>query len=400
MAVSWTGERSHFGDRPKSGHARLLSFACSAVVTIAGWLIPSGAQAKPFDPFDGCPLFTSGDREVGQATDNMRRGIEEYRKKNWQEAYAAFRNAWCDERSAATAATLASAEMKLEKYGDAARHWEFVLKDVPAERAALRADAEQQLAECRTHLGRVRVAFHDPKAKVYVGGLPAGDTRPGDDIWLEPGEYELMVSTDSGPKSWVSTPLKVTVQVGQIHTVMFRPPETAPSPAQAAPPASGSTNHQSDPGHLRDEPRPEGSSARTAVLITGASLTAVAVGAGVFFVLQANTRADEWSALVEQTKRESQNPDLIAINGQCGPPPGEPLPPSCSELWATVEDWDAARNRALGSFIAAGVFGGATVATYFLWPAHEKKNTPSTASVAVAPWADHGARGVQVRVGF
>jgi hypothetical protein len=53
---------------------------------------------------------------------------------------------------------------------------------------------------------------------------------------------------------------------------------------------------------------------------------------------------------------------------------------------------------AVGSFIAGGVFGAATIVTYLLWPAAEQ--SASAHGVVVAPLAERGSRGLQVRIQF
>jgi len=58
----------------------------------------------------------------------------------------------------------------------------------------------------------------------------------------------------------------------------------------------------------------------------------------------------------------------------------------------------SAQNVAVGSFIAGGVFGVATVVTYLLWPA--AKQSASAHGFVVAPLAQRGSRGLQIRMAF
>ncbi len=89
------------------------------------------------------------------------------------------------------------------------------------------------------------------------------------------------------------------------------------------------------------------------------------------------------------------------MGDRCPPHMGDTSPAvACDEPSTTTEDWDAAESRAIGSFIAAGVFGAATVATFFLWPANQEAGSPPAATVAIGPWSYEGGRGAQVRVGF
>jgi hypothetical protein len=341
------------------------------------------ARAQPPNPYEGCPLFITideEDRDPKRLTQLMTQGIEEYRKKNWPGALEAFHEVWCVERSASSAAPLADVEMKLGNYGAAAAHWEFVLKNLPADRTKQRAVAETQLAECREHLGRVQVSFDDPSAKIYVDGYHARETRPGEDLWLEPGVYDFGVATDK----WQSGRIKTTVEAGRVHSVVFRAP--AP-PAPSVTTAAERRPAQRDAATpARDDSGSHSSSARTAVLITGTGLSLVALGTGIVFTLEANAAEEDWETIFNQLEP-----------GACASSPDRP--PLCDDLREKVEASDAASNRATGSFIAAGVLAAATAATYFLWPV-EKKDSPSRTTVSFAPLVLDGTNGVQVHVGF
>jgi hypothetical protein len=98
------------------------------------------------------------------------------------------------------------------------------------------------------------------------------------------------------------------------------------------------------------------SSAKTIVLVSGAALTAVALGVGIGFAIDAgnsNDKEEELGAEVEQK---------LGPGGCAGS--SDPL---CSELGDTVDRTDRSRTLRTVGFIGAGVFAAATVATYFLW---------------------------------
>jgi hypothetical protein len=364
-----------------------------ALFLLAGVVLPSPAVAQPdrFFGEDACLIAPPSDWEVPEAIrENMRVGIKEYRAQNWEAARAAFRQVWCLKPNVGSAASLAAVEMKLGAFADAARHWEYVIQKATPEQPAKRAEAEAGLAECRERLGRARVAFGDPSAGISVDGRTVS-ARPGDDSWVNPGEHTFELRLQDGR----SDQQKVTIAAGELRTIQMIIPA---KPNLAASVASGldAPSPSPDRGTTRDEPKEGHSSARTPLVITGAALTAVAVGAGIVFVLQANSAASDVERFRAQTEREG-DPVLVQMNGECGPLAAQ-QPAVCDDLRAAADDEAAAKSRAAGAFIAAGVLGVATVATYFLWPTRE--SSPPRSAVSVAPFMLDGANGVQVRMGF
>ncbi len=351
---------------------------------LAGLLLsPAIAHAESLKNADGCPLIGLPEDKTPEARkEHMRRGIEASRRSDWNIAYSEFRSAWCSEPHFAIAASLADVEMKLGHFDDAARHWLYFLKHAPVERTEERRDAHEQLAECRRHLGRVTVAVNDAAAQVFVDDTSV-EWNKDEELWLEPGQHTFKVR--SGDRE---SPVKaVAVIAGQTQAVEFtiaqpasrEPVSTTPAPSSApphAPAAAPAPDHQ----------RTESSGARTAVLITGGALTAIAVGAGVVFTLNASASRED----VENFR------DQLAL-GACAPS-AEPAP-LCDDLKNAIDDYNASSNWATGSFIAAGVLGAGTVATYFLWPVHKNKEARG-ASFSAAPLITGSHRGVQLRLAF
>jgi hypothetical protein len=272
--------------------------------------------------------------------------------------------------------------MKLGRYRDAAEHWEYFLKNAPEDMGEARARAHEELAECRSHLGRARVIVNRDVPVQIVVDKKSPELRVGEDIWLDPGEHEFVIWADQAQ----SAPQRVMITAGTVQTIPFDVPSTEPSPTPKSPaPAPDAKRGDAPPAHDRQT----SSSARTGVLITGAGLTAVGVGIGIFFTLKSNAAASDVDGL-----RSELAPTACA--------PSSERPPACDELRAKLEDWDASQNAAVGTFIAAGAFGAATLVTALVWPTnHEGSASPrGAARVSVAPWEFQGARGVEFRMGF
>jgi hypothetical protein len=349
--------------------------ALALLALSASLLTPQLARAETYHNEDRCTFVVPAEQEEPEAIkENMRIGIEEYRKQNWEEARRAFKKVWCRRQNVGTAASLAQVEMKLRQFGNAARHWVYVIQKATPEQSAKRAEAEEQLAECRKHLGQVDIRVGkeddpDPATTISIDGRTAFGVKPRVPIWLEAGEHTFAARTSAGR----SDERKVTGKV----LVFNLPINPQPPPRADVPQSTGLEQHP-----IAAQDHHDSSSARTPVLITGGVLTLVAVGVGVLFKVQAGNAEEAWAKIHSQLEP-----------GSCG---GSGEPALCADLRESVGAYDAAQNRATASFITAGVLGAATVATFFLWPAKEK----SSPRVGIGPFALPGGHGVQARVGF
>ena len=120
-----------------------------------------------------------------EAKDFARAGIAHYRAGRLEEARDAFAKAWALKPSSELAASLAEVEMRLDRYADAAEHWTYYIQNLPPDRT----EAEYQLAECRKHLGSVRVAVDTPGALVSLDGKVLGPAPLRVDLWVSPGSH-------------------------------------------------------------------------------------------------------------------------------------------------------------------------------------------------------------------
>jgi hypothetical protein len=334
--------------------------------------------------------------EAQRVKDLMRTGINAYRNGHLEAARVAFAEAWRLRQHVAIASSLAEVEMKLGRYQEAAEHWEYVLKNAEDDRGSNRSDAEEQLDECHRHLGRAKIMVAGGPAEVFLDGQSLGLFALRDELWLAPGPHHFHVVADGreGPAQ------TVTIKLGDVQVVRLErtvAPAIAPAPSPSStsvalvPPATESRPPEQDDSR-------QSSGARTIVLISGAALTAAAAAAGLAFTLQANGKEDD----VELLQRElaaSGDPNLTGSSSQCRPPSGEP-PKGCTDLRDALDAMDTARHRATGSFIAAGAFGVATIATYLLWPDESGPEKERGARLVVAPWAYETGRGVQLEMNF
>src|SRR5690606_15491870 len=135
--------------------------------------------------------------------------------------------------------------------------------------------------------------------------------------------------------------------------------------------------------------------AKTVVLIGGATLTLTAFGVGAVFAWQGNQHeadAERWRARVDA----EGNPEAQSWNGQCHPSRPD-RPAACDQLHDAIERSNRSYDNANLAFIAGGVLGVATLATWLLWPTSAPSPvTTGDGSWTVVPWSGMHAQGLQL----
>jgi tetratricopeptide (TPR) repeat protein len=343
------------------------------------------------------PAFAQGSQsptnDASRDTENavaelMRNGVARYGKKDLEGARDAFEKAWELKRHAAIAASLAEVEMKLGRYRDAAEHLSFYLGRAPVAHDASRADAEQQLEECKKHVGRVTVAVDTPSATVFVDQVRVGAAPLEDAVWLEPGEHTL--HAENGGRS--SPAVRVTMVEGAslaIRLVLTPTPDKPTNTPTLASPSQKPVEMTAP--KAADRP----SNVKPWVLAGGGALTAVAVGVGVFYMLRANSDEGEANSTLANLERDA-DPAVVASKSVCSE--YQMRPRECDSVSAKLNDATSGRKVATASFISAGVLGLATVGALVFWPDPTKKSP--AALVSVGPWVDGRGRGFQVSGSF
>jgi tetratricopeptide (TPR) repeat protein len=333
------------------------------------------ALAAPPAPATG----TATDDATLRARQWVEVASQEYSKQRWDAARDAYLKAWNLKQHFAIAANLADVEMRLGLYREAAEHWTFYLAHLPAERAERRADAEKQLLECRAHLSGVRVSVNIEGTQVVLDNVAIGRSPLPPELWLVPGKHVLAAAQTgyaNASREFESAP----GESREIALVLKHLPP-ARSEAGRAPESVSAA-----------ESGPSGIQPRTVVLVGGGVLTLTAVGVGIAYALKATSAGDEADDLRVQTELEGA-PKLVLIKAQCTPPPDK-RPPACSALARKVDDTDTFRNVSIVAFVAGGVFGVATLVTYFAWPA--ARSETRRPKVSLSPWSLGGANGVQI----
>lgn len=316
----------------------------------------------------------------------MRTGVAEYRKKDLEGARQAFAKAWDTARRPEVAAALADVEMKLGRYRDAAEHWDYYLQSHPSDQA----DAAARLDECRAHVAAVRVDLEPAGAELEVDGtrVPTGGT--GGTVWVDPGVHSFGAHSDGH----VTMTKSLEVTAGQdvsVRLLLPRVEEARPAPVAAPPPARPS---QRAAAQVTPKEAPRPSHTRNFVAIGGTVLAIGAAAVGTWSLIRRSDAIQDRKSLLSELEQEF--PERAGTNSVCAP--RADLPAKCADVFAKSNDVDRDGNWAVGGFVSAGVLGAATVLTYVIWPSNEKP--ASSSAIVVAPLAERGADGIQLRFSF
>lgn len=324
-----------FGRRSVQGALALLLVA----------LAPAASAADPHS--DAVPTDASVTRE---AKELARAGIAHYRAGRLEEARDAFAKAWALKPSSELAASLAEVEMRLDRYADAAEHWTYYIQNLPPDRT----EAEYQLAECRKHLGSVRVAVDTPGALVSLDGKVLGPAPLRVDLWVSPGSHVF----DAKVAEREPATQRISIGPGEAQLVSLTL-GGASSPAQREPATPASDKAPAAPQHGGS------STAKTVVLVSGTTLALAGVGIGLGFMVKSNNAADEAKGILKEFT------DAGAKDASwCTPSEGHTPPTRCTDYNDAVAERNSAKTVAIVGFAAGGAFAVGTLFTALLW--HDK----------------------------
>ncbi len=286
----------------------------------------------------------------------FKQGRAAYMKGDFKTAYQRQHDAWRLEKSFDIAANLGQAELQLKLYRDAAEHFRYALDHFPPSGDKQKKQRLQQsFDKVRAKVGALTLHVQPDGARVSVDGTALAPPLPSP-LFLDAGQHELAVDAEGytpqnksvAAKAGGSDQLDVTLEKA-----------AAPAPATPAPPATSSaappasSPPTSDTGDHHVEPR-------TVAIITGAGLTAVALGVGIGFLVDAGSADSNASDLRSQAVKE------VGTNG-CAANPDASV---CVALHDANDHASRSRTVSTVGFVGAGVFAVATVGAVLFWPRH------------------------------
>ncbi len=286
----------------------------------------------------------------------VRQGMAAYQRGKWAEARLAFERAWSLQRHATIAASLAELEMKSGKYEAAAQYWDYYLDHLPPDRA----EAEARLAECRTHLARVRVRVDRAGADVFVDGKKVGESPLDSDLWLGAGSHTFLARLAARASGESTQQLGKGENEDVVLTLGEAPPSAVPRPVTLAPQPRAAAETK------------ERGNQRLAGVVAGSGLTLVAGIVGVVYGVRANQLRTRYEDLAQSARNEAA-PELSSSDRFCTPT-GDARPATCSSLRPAIASQRRAATFANVAYGLTGLFAVATLVTLG-WPETDEQTS-------------------------
>lgn len=321
------------------------------------------------------PAFSQSPDAVTQARAKWDSGARALRSGDLEGARAAFQEAYDTLPSPELAQSLGQVEFRLHRFAGAARHLGAALnspKLTATERSATQKSFQQSVARVGALI--VQVDVDEPDVEVDGDSV---DTRLDEPWYVEPGNHVVRVhkagyleasqtvAIEAGGRARVALSMKPRSEPAPSERPPIPPPASQTSvPIEPKAPASTPAPLALGPQSGRSSERPQherGSAVRTVVLVTGAALTGISIGVGTYFLVKKSRDQDHAMSLRDQAT--AMGGCNVGDGGR--PPAGSGL---CQSLTDAYPPIDTDRTFMGVSFIAAGVFGAATVGTLLLWP--------------------------------
>ena len=180
------------------------------------------------------PAHAQDDATTKAARARFQEGVDFYDKGQFENARAAFLQAYALRKHPAVLLNLAQSSLRSNHHLEAARYFQQYLREASNITAAQRSDAERGLNESRTKLGRIAIDAPS-NTEIFVDDDRIG-TTPMSPIDVEPGTHILRgrVRAEETLQISVSAGQVVTAKFGSSGAVAVAPAPSAPAPA--APP--------------------------------------------------------------------------------------------------------------------------------------------------------------------
>jgi hypothetical protein len=369
------------------------------------------------------PCRHAAAQEKDAVTDMARRrfqeGVKFFDQKKYEEARAAFLQAYALKHHPAVLLNLAHSEIRSGHNVEAARHFATYLRDPPpSATAAEKAEAEKSLASARSKLGRIQVSVATG-AEVVVDGESLGQAPLPEAVDAAPGNHT--VEARLGGRS---TSTSVTVTLGKTATASLavdgNAPPAAPPPPPPPPQPAATPTPPPPPPETPEAPPPQpeppkaGNMVDTSVQLStsgregffswlghspvglvGVGLTGIGLGVGIGFALnasKASDNADSVAAAIQaqidgDNKMGNKTPSNVC-SPSVSPQVAARYQKACGVLSDDFDKRDSDKTIATAGFVGAGI-GLVTVTVGYLVSSKSStsKATLPSKNVAQAPSA-------------
>ncbi len=193
--------------------------------------------AEPAAWAQGAP--PAGDSVTIVARQRYNEGVQAYDAGRFEDARAAFLQAYALKHHPAVLLNLGQSEIRSGHYDDAGNHLQQFIREFSAATPDQRAAAEKGLAEAKKKAGLVVISVDAPGADVSIDGTTVGKTPLIDPVFVMPGKHTVVAASQGKTaaasvdvKAGVATPASLTLGVSVAPPA---PPVPAPVPVTPEP---------------------------------------------------------------------------------------------------------------------------------------------------------------------
>ncbi|MGC4068850.1 MAG: PEGA domain-containing protein [Polyangiaceae bacterium] len=329
---------------------------------------------------------TAASREaVVKAKKLIDEAMKHYARADWEGARELLLEALAVKPHRSILGNLAEVEIRTGRYLDAARHLQRLLAELPENATERRDAALAQLAVCREHLSSIQLTIGLEGANVRLNDESLGESPITQEVFVLPGTVNITVEHPD----YYPVTRTVEAHEGKREDIAIQLVGKAKAPVAPSPSLTSSSHASVAP--------PVSNVTRNVIVISGASLAAVGITAGIILWWKGYDNLDKADAL--NAAMDAEDP---GNNSQCF---GTNLkdPESCAKLHELAKRSDRQVNWGTASFVGAGVAAAAATFTYLLWPKAKSSETgvpAKAANVEFEPWATRDVQGLQLRGTF
>jgi hypothetical protein len=199
-----------------------------AIAVVA--ILAQGVVLKPLSP---SPSVAHAQDATAEARKRFQEGVKLFDEKKYDEARAAFLQAYALKRHPDILLNLAQCEQAGGRPLEAAMHFRDFLRDPATSTHPKRVDAERNLAEARLKLGSIKVLIDTADAEILIDGARVGVSPLPEAVDVAPGNH--LVEARQGARTItrsVNAPAGNVVPVNMRFgsTAVVPPPPTAVTP--------------------------------------------------------------------------------------------------------------------------------------------------------------------------
>ncbi|AKT40878.1 tetratricopeptide repeat protein [Chondromyces crocatus] len=396
--------------------ALLLSFVLPAALT------ELGQGSLPFAERES--LAQQADAVTEVARQRYEDGVKAYDAGRFEDARAAFLQAYSLKRHPAVLLNLGQSELRAGYADDAGNHLQQFLREHKAVTPEQKAAAEKGINDAKRKAGFIIVIIDATGADVSIDGTVVGKSPLLDPVFVKPGKHTVAASyggkststqVDARPAAAAAAnlvlgvagaPTPAPVPVSRPATTPAPPPPSSSPTQEAAPPAStqpnandastasasGSfvlapTSPKGDTGPGKREPILDWYK-RKPIAWVGTGVAGVGLITGTVFSVLASDSSSAADAIAQQMSEHAvKNPGstMGRTRGYCGSSgnPSGALPEfrtACAALQDRIDTYDTRYALAVTGWVVfgLGVVGTAAYAMIDWYP----KKAPSTALIA------------------